>query len=637
MNRIIIFFCGLLLSAQTFGNDVNYAVSSISKELLKGANVVKRIEEVRFEIINTGETILHQKYALTILNEAGSKHARLVQSYDNLIQIQSIEGALYDAAGQQLKKLKNKDIQDVSGVSDNNLFDDNRVKVHSFYYTAYPYTIEYELELKFNNTMFMPEWMPQDFEDLAVEKSHFIVVYPESYLLRYRSFNYKGEPLANVFKNKKTLEWQVSNMTAIKKLYAAPRWKELTTALYLAPTAFEVEGYKGSMSNWVEFGKFQLSLNKDRDKLPATLMQKVQELIAGTTDDKERVKLLYKFMQQNTRYISIQLGIGGWQPFNAEYVAGKGYGDCKALTNYMYSLLKAAGIKSRYTLVSAGDGAKNHQLMSDFPSSQFNHVILCVPFTKDSIWLECTNQSMPAGYMGEFTGNRQALLIDEDGGKLVATPRYGLKDNLQIRSIKGLLNREGNLDVKINTAYFGMQQDNIHGMLNYLSKDKVKKVLNERLDLSTYQINDFKYQERKSNVPEIDEQLDIYVSNYATVSGKRLFISPNLINRSVSLLSDEERTQDFVFDYEYRDVDSVEIEFPTGYALEALPQDVALKTKFGLYTSTVKLNGNKLFYVRVREHYAGRFSAKEKDDMSRYFEAIYKADRGRVVLVHNTE
>lgn len=373
--------------------------------------------------------------------------------------------------------------------------------------------------------------------------------------------------------------------------------------------------------------------------MPDERTQKIKQLIAGINDDREKVKTLYKFLQQNTRYISIQLGIGGWQPFNASYVAQKGYGDCKALTNYMYSLLKAVGIRSNYCLVSAGDDTKNHQLMEDFPSSQFNHVILCVPFAKDSMWLECTSQILSAGYMGEFTGNRKALLIDEEGGsKVVSTPRYNLKDNLQIRSVKGAISAEGDLRVKVNTAYVGMQQDNIHGMLNYLSKDKVKKVLNERLNLSTYDINDFKYSEHHNNLPEIEEQLDIRVSNYATVSGKRLFVTPNLLNRSDSRFAeDEERLYDFVFDYEYRDVDTVEIEIPAGYSLEALPQDVVLKNKFGLYSSSVKLVNNTLYYLRIREQYAGRFAAKDKEELSKYFEALYKADRSRVVLVKKTD
>jgi hypothetical protein len=272
-------------------------------------------------------------------------------------------------------------------------------------------------------------------------------------------------------------------------------------------------------------------------------------------------------------------------------------------------------------------------MMVDFPSSQFNHVILCVPGQKDSIWLECTSQTMTAGYMGDFTGNRTALLIEEDGGKVVSTPRYGVKENLQVRSVKGMVKADGALDVKVNTIYSGIQQDNLHGMLSYLSKDKVKKVLNEQLDLSTYDINDFKYQEDKSKLPKIDEQLDIYVSNYATVSGKRLFIYPNLLNRNTTRVPDEERVYDFVFDYEYRDIDTVEFDIPEGYSLEAMPKDVSLKTKYGVYTSSVKFENNKLYYLRVREQYAGRFPAKEKEEIAAFFETIYKNDRSRVVFV----
>ena len=403
MRHQLLFFFSFLLSGICFGGDVNYAVSSVPQNLIKNANVVKRLEEIRFEIVNTGETIFYQKYALTILNEAGSKYAQFTQDYDKLTQIRSIEGSLYDANGKLIKKMKSKDLQDVSGVSEINLFDDNRIKAHNFYYSSYPYTIEYEVEVKYNHTLYFPRWIPQEAQNISVEKSHFVVIYPNAYQIRHRAFNYTGNPLVSDQKDKKVVEWEVKNLSAIKKPFASPKWSELTTSVYLAASEFELEGYKGNMNSWEEFGRFILQLNKDRDQLPADVVQKIQQMTAGVSDDREKVKILYKFLQQNTRYISIQLGIGGWQPFNASYVAQKGYGDCKALTNYMFSLLKAVGIKSNYCLVSAGDDAKNHQMIVDFPSSQFNHAILCVPFQKDSMWLECTNQILKAGYMSDFT------------------------------------------------------------------------------------------------------------------------------------------------------------------------------------------------------------------------------------------
>jgi hypothetical protein len=632
MHRILMVF-GFLSSLVGHSKDIGYSILLVPKELLKNANAVKRVDEMRFEVINSGETVLYKKYAVTILNENGDDHANFYEWYDKLKSIRSIEGNLYDMMGNQIKKVKNKDIQDLSGTSGMDV-DDDRVKTHNFYYKVYPYTVEYEVEMKFNHTFYFPDWMPQRSGNLSVEKSTCTVITPSDYVIRYRSENYKGEPLIATEKEKKIIRWEVKSLSAISKSFAAPNWREITTSVSFAPTQFGLGNYKGDMRDWKEFGKFLYALKKDRDQLPPEIIQKVQQLTSGINDDKEKIKILYEFMQKNTRYISIQLGIGGWQPFDATYVAKKGYGDCKALSNYMYSLLKEAGIKSYYTLVSSGADFKNHQLITDFPSNQFNHVILCAPLQKDTVWLECTSQSIAAGYMGDHTGNRKALLIDEDGGKIVSTPRYGLEENLQLRSIKGSVDASGNMMADIRTNYTGLQQERVHGMLNYLSKEKVKKALNEEFtDLSTYDITDFKYEEKKESLPAIDEKLDVTVSGYATVSGKRLFIYPNLLNRSNTRISEEERLYDFVFDYEYRDVDTVELDIPKGYQLEAIPKDVSVKTKYGIYTSSVKFENNKLYYLRIREQYAGKFSAKEKEDLAAYFETIYKTDRSRVVLV----
>jgi hypothetical protein len=402
--------------------------------------------------------------------------------------------------------------------------------------------------------------------------------------------------------------------------------------VYLAPSSFEIQGYKGDMTSWKEFGKFQTALNQGRDQLPPEVVQAVQRITASTPDVKERVRLIYEYMQKTTRYISIQLGLGGWQPFEASYVAKRGYGDCKALTNYMFSLLKIAGIRSNYALVYAG--SYKGLVLDDFPVNRFNHVILCVPMEKDSVWLECTSQSSPTGYMGSFTGNRKALLVNEDGGHVVSTPRYGVAENTQVRNLKARLTEEGNLELDIQTKYGGLQQDDISSMINQLSKDDIKKVLNRQMDLSSYDIVAFQYKEEKQAIPLVTEHLQLVVPNYATVSSKRIFIHPNILNRGGARLTlDSTRKVDYVYDMSYRDEDSGEIELPTGYTIEAPVKDVNLKTKFGTYAMTIKLDGNKLRFHRVREQFAGRYPPKEGRELVNFLEEIFKADRQRLVLV----
>src|SRR6266478_9267145 len=137
----------LFLSISSSAYDGEYAVSKIAPELLKNADAVLRREEIRFEIISTREAIETNHYVITILNENGDEWAEFEEYYDKLREVNSVEGFLYDANGRQLKRIKTKDLQDLSGVSDISLYDDNRIKRHNFYYRVYPYTIEYEVEI----------------------------------------------------------------------------------------------------------------------------------------------------------------------------------------------------------------------------------------------------------------------------------------------------------------------------------------------------------------------------------------------------------------------------------------------------------------------------------------------------------
>lgn len=628
-NILNIFFLQLL-SFAVFAADNDYAVSKIDPSLLAGASAVKRYELVRFEIKNPGSAVYYYKTVTTILNENGDEHAGWQEGYDDkFTSIRSVDATLYDANGKKIRSLKKADIRDVSG-SGSSLADDNRVKIHNFYYKVYPYTVVYEVEIKQDQLMFIPSWQPVESENFTVEKSVFEIICPVNYNIRYMAYRYDKEPVISGSKEK-TYHWEVNNMSAVTKEYASPEWQKITPTVVAGATNFEIDGFKGNMSDWKEFGKFVYSLKQNRDKLPANLKATVHELTDKETDVKKKIEVLYHYMQQNTRYISIQLGIGGWQPFDAEYVAQKKYGDCKALTNYMFSLLKEAGIRSVYTLVKAGFNKR--YIHEQFPAQQFNHVILSVPLQKDTIWLECTSQTLPAGYLSGFTCNRYALMVDEDGGHLVRTPCYNYGDNQQVRKIEAVLDESGQLNANVVTEYTGLQQDDLFDMINGKSKKEQLEYLKKNIDLPNYDITSFDYKTRKYDIPEINEKLNVVAQNYAQVSGKRLFILPNLLTKNSLKLKDEERHHEIDLMFEYRDVDTIQIIIPNGFIPEAIPQTVAFINKFGQYKITYKVEDNKILMTRLFERKGGRFPASDYKELVKMYGDMYKADRGKIVLV----
>ena len=125
--------------------------------------------------------------------------------------------------------------------------------------------------------------------------------------------------------------------------------------------------------------------------LPEETKIKIKNLVGNEKDPLKIAEIVYKYMQEKTRYVSIQEGIGGWKPMLAKDVDKLGYGDCKALTNYTRALLDAVGVVSYYTRLYGETDKK--EIYADIVSFQSNHVILAIPDKSNYVWLECTNQT----------------------------------------------------------------------------------------------------------------------------------------------------------------------------------------------------------------------------------------------------
>ena len=170
--------------------------------------------------------------------------------------------------------------------------------------------------------------------------------------------------------------------------------------------------------------------------------------------------------------------------------------------------------------------------------------------------------------------------------------------------------------------------------MNEISADDREKYLNNLFHLPTYKVDKSHYEEQKGTIPVVKEYLHVLSPNYAGVSGRRLFITPNLFDRSETRLpADSVRKYDFVENEAFRDLDSITIKVPPGYKPEAVPAEVHIDSPFGRYSVSVKVLPDQIVYYRSRETSIRRFPPSDYAGLVKFYEQIYKADHSRVVLV----
>lgn len=627
MNKIVLFIINMLFMGSSIAH-AQFEFMTLPEALTKDANAIVREERHDFEVHSIGKATERYYRAVTILDETGKDYAVLTLPYSKLLKIRDIKATLLDGTGKQIRKIKSSDFVDVSA-SGGSFFDDVRLKGIDLSYTIYPYTVVFEYEMYYDGLLFYPMWSPQPEAGLSVEQSSFEVKLPSNLKLRYYTVNQAGKPQEKTTDGK-AYRWEASMLSAYDEEPYTPQNLDAPVVI-TAPYEFEIEGYTGDMSSWESFGQFISKLNAGTRNLPEATKTKVQQLVADCTDDYCKIQKLYQYLQSNTRYVSIQLGIGGWKPMEAAAVDEYKYGDCKALSNYYCALLEAAGIEGYYTLIGAGEGRR---LRKDFPSNQFNHAVVCVPQGKDTIWVECTSQTEALGFCGTFTGNREALMITPKGGKLVRTPTYDTNDNLQIRNTTLTIYPEGTAEAHINTRYTGIQQEEA-SFFAEMPQQKRRDMMYEAIGLKNFEIQEHTYARKKEKLPEVAENLKLMLPAYVGKSGKRLFVQPNVLSQWKRIPpADTLRKRDIqFFPFPFVDLDTVKMQLPAGFGVEYLPEPIQVKSTFGEYQASCIQEGETLIYTRRLHLNADIHSKGLYPELIDFCKKMNKADARKIVLV----
>ncbi|MBL7850472.1 MAG: DUF3857 domain-containing transglutaminase family protein [Cyclobacteriaceae bacterium] len=634
MKKITILLLMIPLAAWPQAKD--YAVALIPAELKEHAHVVVREKEQVFEIKqqNIATYTVHEVY--TILGEKGKRFATEVVGYSKLEEVKSFTGMVYDAEGKVIRKLKQLDIYDQSAISGFSLYEDNRLKAAELAQGTYPYTVEFNYQVEFKYLFFIPGFTLTDAPNVSVQRATYKLMAPEELKPRWKLINTDQQPKQGVAKeNTLYWEWRFENIPAVEEEPFGPELYERVPRIMAGPSKFMYANYAGTMESWDSFGQWILELGKGREVLPESTRKQIEELTHGLTEE-QKIQAVYEYMQSKTRYVSIQIGIGGFQPFEANVVDQTGYGDCKALSNYTVALLRAAGVKANYVLIRAGRNAP--PLEPDFPSTQFNHAVVAVPRQRDTLWLECTSQTNPFGYMGTFTGDRTALMITDTGAKVVYTPKYPDDLNVQSRTADLFVDEKGNAKANARTTYRGLQYENdgLHFILNN-QYDEQKKWIERTTKIPSFDLNKFNVTQTKALIPSATVTLDLTLRNYVSMTGKRMFLNPNLMNRSTLIPEKvEARKSPVRIQTGFVDVDTIHIHLPENLYPEFVPESTRIKSRFGEYETSYRLDQGRLTYYRRLKVVKGEYGPDSYAELTDFFKRISKADQSKLVFLNKT-
>jgi len=627
---VFLFISTTVLTAQ----DQNYQAFVLDKSLTGKADAILRSDEFVIDLTAQNSMTQRRKKVITVLNKMGDRYAFCAVGYDNSRKIKDVEAVVYDASGKQITKIKESKFKDVSAVDGSTLYSDSRYKYYSYTPAQYPYTVvlTYETETK-NTGELRSQWTFLNDFKISTEKSSITINFNTPDLKpAIKEMNFEG---LNIEKKESSgsISYEAKQIPAIRDESMSPSFIDIAPHIKIRPVIFQYEGFDANISDWNDLGRWMHSnLLAGRDELPEAVKDRARAMVQGVDDDLEKAKIIYKYVQDNTRYISVQVGIGGMQPISAIEVDRVKYGDCKGLSNYTKALLKAVGVEAYYTHVEAGPVKVDFD--EEFPDlAQGNHVILAIPYNNKYYWIDCTSQIHPFGFIGDFTDGRKVFIIKPDGGEIVETTSYVNEQNYQSTFGQYAMHEDGSISGTIAIRTKGIQYDDRFG-LEHQPKDKIAKHYKDYWDnINNLNVKAYQFTNDRDTIV-FKESVSVSAVNYASKSGNRMLFTANAFNNN-KYIPKRYRNRKLPFQVQrgFLDEDVIVIKLPDGYKVEALPENIQIENDFGLYSCTYEKALGEIIYKRKFLVKSGKYPNSEYEAYRQFMKDVAKWDSTKTVII----
>ncbi|MEO5562750.1 MAG: transglutaminase domain-containing protein, partial [Chitinophagaceae bacterium] len=336
---------------------------------------------------------------------------------------------------------------------------------------------------------------------------------------------------------------------------------------------------------------------EDIGNKPGELKERVTALTANKKTDMEKIESIFYWVQDNIRYIAFEDGIMGFKPDAAQNVLKNKYGDCKGKANLLKEMLKLAGYDARLTWIGTSDLPYDYTLPS---LAVDNHMICTVILNGKKYFLDGTEYFIALNDYAQRIQGKQVLIEDGKNYIIDRIPDFSAERN-KVKKVTTITYDNEALKGKTSVEYNGESKTMLQGIYSSIRNESKKDVLSGflRHGDDNVVINNIKPPDFNDRQKPITVSYDFTANNQVTKAGKELYVVMDWDKDFAGLEFDEERKNDYEFNYKYNYNIQTELVIPEGYKVDYLPKSIKKGTPFYSFEGSYVNKGKSIVYNKT--------------------------------------
>lgn len=603
--------------------------------------------ETNVNVISADKIKTTVRKAYKVLRPGGREYGTVLVFLNSNRKVTSLHGWCIPAQGKDYE-VKDKDGAEVAlpKVEGSELVNDVKVKVLQIPAPDPGNIVGYEYEVEEHPLVLQRSWGFQ--EESPARELHYSLQLPSGWEFKSSWLNYPEAKPTQAGSNQ--WQWALSDIKGVRKEDDMPPLAGLLGQMILS---FYPQGGAGlnGFSDWQQMGKWYANLTTGRRDASDAIKQQVATLTGQSPTQLDKMKAIARFVQQDIRYVAIELGIGGWQPHPASDVFSHRYGDCKDKATLMSSMLTAIGVESYYVVINTERGS----ITADTPAHNgFDHAILAIklpdgvtgptlvstlqhPKLGRLLFFDPTNELTPFGQIGGYLQANYGLLVTPDGGELVQLPKQPSSMNSIQRTAKLTLDTTGKLEGTVEEVRVGDRAWSQRQALRTVSTntEKIKPIESILAgSLSNFRITKASVVNLNLSDQPFGFKYAFEADSYAKNAGNLLLVRPRVFGSKARAILETKEPRLFPIEFEgpVQDTDTFEITLPPGYTVDELPPPVDADFSFASYHSKTEVKGNVIGYTRTFEVKELSVPVSKAEELKKFYRIIASDERNTAVL-----